>query len=1346
MPKSGEISRERLRSYEEKIRNLPGIGQAVITVREVSEPSGLKTIPVSELVPNLPAQMQFREQGDGAMLLSASQQEKDSGVGPPAISHGGDLREPEKVPRSLSETLKRAAERAPHRGIVYINNDGSEDFQPYPRLLADAERMLRGLRRLGLAPGDMVIFQIDDNRGFVSCHWACVLGGFVPVPISIAPTYQERNLTVNKLVNTWESLSHPVVITTRGLMKPLTALGRRDGLTGLRIAAVEELIANERDREWAERAPEDVTLLLLTSGSTGKPKLVQQCHHSLLSRSAGTVQLNGFTSAEVTLNWMPLDHVGGIVMWHIRDVYLACQQIHVPTQVILENPLMWLDLIDQYKATLTWAPNFAYGLINDRLAKNSAGNWDLSSMRSILNGGEAVVSKTARRFLTLLAPYGLPPGSMQPAWGMSETCSGVTHSNLFSLETTRDDDQFVEVGKAIPGFSMRIADEKNRIVREGVIGHLQVKGAPVTSGYYNNPKANEEAFTEDEWFDTGDLGVIRDGRLTITGRGKGEIIINGVNYYSHEIESAVEAVDGVEVSFTAATAVRHPGDDTDKVAVFFHPTSAEWEEQMGRVREVRRKLVRAFGIHADYVLPVAKEDIPKTAIGKVQHSRLSKQLVEGEFDHLIRKIATEEGVADAVPNWFYRKVWLPATIDRGKPGATDGHYLIFMDPLGLGAEVTRFLDRTGQKYIRVDMGKDFAHPDENTFVLSPDTPEHCDRLMAVLTEKGVSIGTVLHLWGYSAHRPVNHPSDIQSAQDLGIYSLLALIRNLTQSSRTRQGIRLIVATSHVQAAAPRRPIAYEKSTLPGFLKTASLDLPWLQCRHIDFEVTDRDGKYLIDEIGSADTEREIAYHNGARMKPCLSSIDMLAEKPGKLPLEQDGLYLITGGLGGVGSYIAQRLLTQFRAKLILAGRTKLPEGLPRDGGDRKKNRAAERGAAYENIESIARKTGTEFVYQAADISDRSSIETAVSSAESKWGMPLSGVFHLAGDLNIAHHWETAESHRIGSEGRDAFEAMFKAKVYGTWNLFQIIKQRPGAIFVGFSSVVSELGGATFGAYCAGNSFLEGCTRFHRESLPQDVFSFSWSMWEDMGMNKGNPRYAQQAASSMGNMTIEPEIGWIALLAGLCRKDREILVGLNGLNPHIRSRLDKRPEIPKRLGVYVTTPSRSPLSDELRDQVKRALGDSEYPFDMINVKTIPLLEDGSVDLKSLERYGQDKAGPDMESAAPRTDAEMKIAAIWKEVLGVKKIRVDVNFFDSGGTSIQLAQVNGQLKEVFGRNIPMTDLFQFPTISTLAMHLTSSTADSLGASLSESEGHAVERRTKMISRKRSGKSPLGTQEKR
>ncbi|NEP07034.1 MAG: AMP-binding protein, partial [Okeania sp. SIO4D6] len=121
-----------------------------------------------------------------------------------------------------------------------------------------------------------------------------------------------------------------------------------------------------------------------------------------------------------------------------------------------------------------------------------------------------------------------------------ETCSGITWSNSFSLESSSDEDKFVELGQPIAGTCLRIVDGNQQVVGEGVVGFLQVKGASVTSGYYQNITANKEAFTADGWFNTGDLGFLKNGCLTITGRQKDVIIINGLNYYSHEIESALE--------------------------------------------------------------------------------------------------------------------------------------------------------------------------------------------------------------------------------------------------------------------------------------------------------------------------------------------------------------------------------------------------------------------------------------------------------------------------------------------------------------------------------------------------------------------------------------------------------------------------------------------------------------------------------------------------------------------------------------------------------------------------------------------------------------------------------------
>jgi acyl carrier protein len=213
----------------------------------------------------------------------------------------------------------------------------------------------------------------------------------------------------------------------------------------------------------------------------------------------------------------------------------------------------------------------------------------------------------------------------------------VTLGNL-TLAGTSDDDAFVDLGRAVSGVQLRIVDDADQQLSEGAIGRLQVKGETVTAGYYRNDEANREAFTEDGWFKTGDLAFLRQGRLTLTGREKDVIIVNGVNYYSHEVEALVEQIAGVKVSFTAACAVRDGNSSTDKLAIFLHATTGE-ADLPELVKRVRGQVVRNLGINPAYVIPVSQADIPKTSLGKIQRGQLQQRFRAGEFDELVRKLS-----------------------------------------------------------------------------------------------------------------------------------------------------------------------------------------------------------------------------------------------------------------------------------------------------------------------------------------------------------------------------------------------------------------------------------------------------------------------------------------------------------------------------------------------------------------------------------------------------------------------------------------------------------------------------------------------------------------------------------
>ncbi|AUS99076.1 beta-ketoacyl synthase [Nostoc sp. CENA543] len=568
------------------------------------------------------------------------QESEREGMLKSSISFGGQL---EDSWRTLPKVLSDAAKND-NQGITYIRSDGSEYFQTYKNLYNDALVILDEFYRRGLKLGDKVILQIGRNQDFIPALWACFLGGIIPAPLSIAPNYDIQNAAVKKLENVWQILDKPIILTDCELISEIEKLTTQSHLKGLRVISIDDLRSHQAQlnqpptHELPHLAPLDPALLLFTSGSTGLPKGVMLHHRNILSMTASTVRMNNFTQQEVTLNWMPLDHVGAIVFLGIMAVDLACHQIHVPIELILRQPLKWLDLIQKYQATISWAPNFAFSLINQQAEELNKSCYDLSSIKFLVNAGEQVSVKTIRLFLEILEKHQLRDRVIKPAFGMTESCSGITWSAGLSKDELIEENSFVSLGRPIPGATIRIIDQDNNVLPENEVGRLQIKGPSVTEGYYQNPELNQEVFQDGGWFTTGDLGYLYKGELVITGREKQEIIINGINYFAHEIETAIEELEGVAISYTAAFAVFDQNKETDLLVITFSPESNRLEDAVKVVRQIRSHLTQKVGIAPAHVIPLEAELIPKTSIGKVQKAKLKKDFEQGLFADRIQAI------------------------------------------------------------------------------------------------------------------------------------------------------------------------------------------------------------------------------------------------------------------------------------------------------------------------------------------------------------------------------------------------------------------------------------------------------------------------------------------------------------------------------------------------------------------------------------------------------------------------------------------------------------------------------------------------------------------------------------
>jgi acyl-CoA synthetase (AMP-forming)/AMP-acid ligase II len=542
----------------------------------------------------------------------------ESASGRLAIADGG--LSPQMSVTTLVAALVRCTERVDGGEICYILRDGTELRQSYIELLEAASRMLAGIRAKCAVPGDLIILQIPHNPDFITAFWACVLGGFIPVPVSPFPPITGNLSAPELLAGVWGMLGQAWVIT--GNVTPESADAPPWTKSWLGLAS--DLVNHAPDHHYHQPDSGDLAVLLLTSGSTGLPKAVMLTHANILSRCAATAKVRSLTAVERTFNWMPLDHVGGLVMFHMRDVYLGCHQVHAYIHWILEDPLRWLESISRHQCNVTWSPNFAFGLINDRADQISGQMWNLHCLQYIMNGGEPIKIRTIRKFLRILAPFGLPSNSMHPGWGMSETSSGVTDCQL-SLAGSSEEDRFVSVGTPHPGVQLRIVDERNKVLPEGRIGRLQVAGDPITSGYFDNAEQNRHSFTSDGWFKTGDLAFIHQGALTVTGRVDDVIEIAGVGYHGHELEAAVEELPFVEPSYTVALLVNDDvatPESFPELAIFFHLRPGTLEVEA--VSKIRARIAAQFGVNVHHIVPIAKEEVPKTGIGKLKRVALRK--------------------------------------------------------------------------------------------------------------------------------------------------------------------------------------------------------------------------------------------------------------------------------------------------------------------------------------------------------------------------------------------------------------------------------------------------------------------------------------------------------------------------------------------------------------------------------------------------------------------------------------------------------------------------------------------------------------------------------------------------
>jgi NADP-dependent 3-hydroxy acid dehydrogenase YdfG/acyl carrier protein len=736
--------------------------------------------------------------------------------------------------------------------------------------------------------------------------------------------------------------------------------------------------------------------------------------------------------------------------------------------------------------------------------------------------------------------------------------------------------------------------------------------------------------------------------------------------------------------------------------VFFVPKAGVGEDAVGLVRAVRARVAASLGAAPNYVVPMAAGDFPKTTSGKIQRARLKQALEAGEFQEALKALDVALENSNTVPDWFYRRTWRPRAKPSGPPRRSGGKKtVVLLDGSGLGVALAERENRYGRPWVEVETGPAFEKLDEDRYRLDPGSPADYRRLLASVAADGIGVEEVVHLWTYGANPgEIADADSLEAAQERGACSLLFLLQALAAERPPDQPVRVTVASSHAQPVLPTDPVACEQGPLLGLLRTAPKEWPWLECHHVDLPADDleADADAVLRELRAVRADEEVAYRDGHRWVPRLEHVDLRDDQARPLPFERGGLYLVTGGLGGVAGAIARHLLEMFDAKLLLVGRTSLPETQV-TASDAHSETSAKRVAAYRALEQL----GGEVLYRSADVADSARLRCVVAEAEARWGRALDGIIHLAGVF---------EERLLAEETRETFMASLRPKLHGLWTLHKLAKDRPDCGFITFSSAYGLLGVFGAGAYAAANSFLDGFAHYRRRAgLPSACFA--WSEWDAVGMAGDLPLEKQKLLRARGFLPISPEQGVNSLLASLQRDQAHLLVGLDATRPYIGRRVEQSAESTHTLRAYFTARN-GPVST-VRSEVRDRFG-TPSACDLVRVPELPLTEPGAIDRSRLAEAAQGAAaddsarlGSEASFAEPRTPTEAELARIWADLLKLDQVGVGGGFFELGGSSLLAVRAVMRLNRRFGVELPVRALFEAPTVAGLALAVTRTAAE-------------------------------------
>lgn len=630
-----------------------------------------------------------------------------------------------------------------------------------------------------------------------------------------------------------------------------------------------------------------------------------------------------------------------------------------------------------------------------------------------------------------------------------------------------------------------------------------------------------------------------------------------------------------------------------------------------------------------------------------------------------------------IADWFYIPSWkrnlLPTPMRQVKSS-----WLFFVDECGLGDQLVKKLKQAGDDVTVVRVGEQFTKYDASLYTLNPRQRDDYDSLLKELSASDKIPTHIVHLWSVTENSSIESRLEwVELAQDLGYYSLIFLAQALGKQNSTDE-LKLTVVSNGIQEVIGEELLYPEKATMLGLIRTIPQEYADITPLSIDVVLPQSGSEseqklitHLLNELQTTSSEQIIAYRGNHRWVQTFEPVRLDKSEQGLQRLREEGVYLITGGLGGIGLILAEHLAHTVRAKLILTGRSAFPD---RSEWEKWLNSHDDRDRVSQKIRKLQEleKLGAEVLVVSADVANFEQMQGAIAKATDSFGK-INGVINAAG---------VPAGGLIQLKTREITEGAFAPKVKGTLVLDSIFKDMPLDWFVLCSSLSSFVGNFGLVDYCASNAFLDSFAHYKTNRDGTRTVSINWDNWPEVGMaveaaklwasgTKFSPTQLTEETvsfleNSFGTTTptplFQPHLKYGLLPAEgvevfhriLCNSIPQVLVSTQNLEIAIK-----------------------PANRETRLKQRQ---DLEESVDSQSRSPRPALTNAYV--------------------APRNELEQTIALIWQDFLGIESIGIYDNFFELGGDSLLGIQLTSKLRETLQKKISISNFLNALTIAALA----------------------------------------------